>query len=202
MSLAEELFYQPVPVDDVREQLREYDEKVEHALELADSIFVVDKQSAEEAMNFASEARKLQKRLESKRLEITGPSRTFTSEVNALAKSYTARLEEVVDIIQHKIILWKEDTRIKHLDCASIYCEELSMSFDVDTAPDLTTIQSSGCTAYERGVWKYEVMDYRSVPIDYLEVNDSSIKLAMRNGVRNIPGLRIYRETKTSLRSK
>ena len=162
---------------------------------------MVDRKSAEEAMNFAAEARKMQKNIESKKLEITEPNRKFVSEINAIAKSYTARLDEVSDIILKKIQIWKDDTKIAAAENSdSLYCEELGESFDVNMAPDLSTIRSSGCTAYERDVWKYEVLDYRQVPIDMLEVCDSSVKLAIRNGQRSIPGLRIYKETKTSLR--
>ena len=201
MSLQEVTKVEPIAIRNIRDQLDEYKEKVERAVQLAEEIFVVDIHSAEEAMNFAAEASKMKKNIEEKKLDITGPARKFVSEINAVAKSYTARLEEVYDIILHKITLWKED--VKNTSSGdSIYCEELGESFEIGPVQDVSTVRSSSCTAYERSIWKYEVLDYRQVPIDMLEVCDSSVKLAIRNGERNIPGLRIYRETKTSLRSK
>lgn len=202
MSLAERIEFEP-SLTDVRTELCKYSEKVDRAVDLAKEVFVIDEKSAQDAMNFASEARKMQKSIESTRLAITHPSRSFISEVNLLAKGYSSRLEQVVDIIQQKICLWKEDTRIKDLDnTAEMYCDELGMSFEITNQTDLSKIRSVGGTAYERAVWKYEILDYRTVPIDFLEINDSSVKLAIRNGERNIPGLRIYKETKTSFRSR
>jgi len=199
MSLAESNYLEPVTVN-VRDQLLVYEEKVQRALDLAEDIHVDDKGSAKTAMDFAIEARKMLKSIEAKRLEITGPSRAFVSEINSIAKGYTTRLEQVSDTIQHKIDLWKEDMRLNHKD-ESFFCEELGEDFAIDTLPDVSTLRTSGCTAYERTVWKFEILDYKEVPIDFLEVNESSVKLAIKNGVRNIPGLRIYSETKTSLRS-
>ena len=201
MSLAERTKIEPIAIKNIKDQLEDYREKVERAVQLAEEIFVIDNHSAEEAMNFAAEAKKMKKSIEEKKLDITGPARKFVSEINAIAKSYTARLEEVYDIILHKINLWKEDVKSSSVN-ESLYCEELDTEFEINTCQDLTKIRASECTAYERTVWKYEVMDYRQVPIDMLEVCDSSVKLAIRNGERNIPGLRIYKETKTSLRSR
>jgi|WetSurMetagenome_2_1015567.scaffolds.fasta_scaffold398025_2 hypothetical protein len=45
----------------------------------------------------------------------------------------------------------------------------------------------------EKDEWTFEVTSLEKVPSDYLEVNEHSIKLAIKNGLRDIPGLKIYK---------
>lgn len=181
--------------------LTDFESHIESAVDLAQQIALVDKTSALEAVNYIAEIRKLKKQIESRKLEITATARTFVSEVNAVAKSLITRLENAVEDIEHKLFLWKED-EAKRSTVQSFFCEELGEDLTMDTSQDTSILRSSGCTAYERDVWRYEIVDYREVPIDYLEVNDTSVKLAIKNGIRSIPGLKIFRETKTTFRSK
>lgn len=187
-------------VEDVIPALSVYEESIDRAVDLANQVSIVNKESALEALNFASEIKKIKKELEARKLQITANARKFVNEINALAKGYVTRLENAVDEIEHKLFMWKEDES-KKSEVSSFFCEELGQDFALETTQDTSVLRSSKCTAYEREVWKYEILDYREVPIDFLEVNDNSVKLALRNGIRNIPGLRIYKETKTTLRS-
>lgn len=57
-----------------------------------------------------------------------------------------------------------------------------------------------GTTASLRGKWVHEVTDLSLVPAPYLMVNDAAIKAAIKGGVRAIPGVRIYQETKVQVR--
>lgn len=198
MSLAENrsLTY----ADEAIAELNTFEGFIDSAIDLADQVAIVNKESAEEAINFALDIRKLKKKIEARKLEITSNARKYVNAINTLAKGYTTRLDNAVDDIEHKLFLWKQD-EAKKSEVSSFFCEELGTDFALETIQDTSVLRAAGGTAYERDVWKYEILDYREVPIDYLEVNDGSVKLAMRNGIRNIPGLRIYKETKTTLRS-
>lgn len=57
-----------------------------------------------------------------------------------------------------------------------------------------------GVTASLRGRWTYEVVDSASVPRHLLMVNDAAVKAAIKAGERNVPGLRIFQETKIGIR--
>jgi hypothetical protein len=57
-----------------------------------------------------------------------------------------------------------------------------------------------GATAYAKEEWLYEVDDPTLIPLQYLEPSDPAIKAALKRGVREIPGLRIYREDKFIMR--
>jgi hypothetical protein len=42
--------------------------------------------------------------------------------------------------------------------------------------------------------WTFEVIDIGRVPTKYLEISSAAVRLAIRNGEREIKGLRIYQE--------
>jgi ribosome-associated translation inhibitor RaiA len=206
MSLAEkqeieEESFLPVLSNSVRGQLSTYETHVEKTLSMALQINVADQLSAEEAISFAGEARKMQKRIDGTRLKITEPYRDFVGEINSLAKKYTERLDKVSEIVESKITIWRQEETKKmsavDISAALESGEEMSI-----TIQDNSKVRAANCTAFERDIWKYEVKDIFEVPIDYLEIADNSVKLAIKNGLRDIPGLRIYKETVTQLRSR
>ncbi|MFH2076583.1 MAG: hypothetical protein ABIJ57_14770 [Pseudomonadota bacterium] len=56
-------------------------------------------------------------------------------------------------------------------------------------------------SAHQRKVWSYEVMDAALVPVEYKIVNEQSIRDAIKMGVREITGVRIFEEVKTVFRT-
>ena len=57
-----------------------------------------------------------------------------------------------------------------------------------------------GGTGFVRGTWTYEIEDLALLPPGYWSPDDDIIRAAINRGERNIPGLRIYREEKLSIR--
>ncbi len=51
-----------------------------------------------------------------------------------------------------------------------------------------------------RKVWKFEITSSGEVPREYLMVNETMIRSAVNNGIREIPGVRIYEDTQIALR--
>jgi len=203
MSLAEkETDFLPILCNEVKAQLDIYDNQVDNMVSMVKSIRVVDSIGAEKALELAGSARKLKKRIEETKLSITSPHRDFVSEINCLAKKYVERLDKISLEVEQKLNDWRYVTESSALarDIASNYGDlsDPNSSFLQDTRK----VEARSCTATTKDIWKYEVSDIFDVPIDYLEVSDNSVKLAIKNGVRAIPGIRIYKETVTQLRSK
>jgi len=61
---------------------------------------------------------------------------------------------------------------------------------------DTTVRTETGTTAFSKKPWKHEIVDVKLVPREYCVVSDSRIRDAIKQGVREIPGVRIYQETK------
>lgn len=69
----------------------------------------------------------------------------------------------------------------------------------VQDAPKVTRTESG--SASQRKVWTFEVIDAAQVPREYLMVDEKRIRDAVRMGTRDIPGIRIFEESKTVFRS-
>jgi hypothetical protein len=50
-------------------------------------------------------------------------------------------------------------------------------------------------------VWRFEVVDPAAVPREFLVVDEVAVRAAIRGGRRDIPGLRIYDDTRISVRT-
>lgn len=63
-----------------------------------------------------------------------------------------------------------------------------------------TTIISDSASASFKKVWTYEIQDPRQIPMNYWMINEKEIKTAIRSGIREIPGIRIYQEDSLAIR--
>lgn len=55
-----------------------------------------------------------------------------------------------------------------------------------------TTVKSMMGTATIRKTWDFEIEDETQVPRAYMIIDTSKIRIAVRNGIRSIPGVRIF----------
>lgn len=58
--------------------------------------------------------------------------------------------------------------------------------------PPAPTVRTALGTTTVRRVMDFEITDLAQVPADYLQVNAEAVRTAIRRGVRDIPGIRIY----------
>jgi hypothetical protein len=68
-------------------------------------------------------------------------------------------------------------------------------------AQEKVTRTETGTSAHPRKVWTFEVLDVALVPTEYKIVDEQAIRDGIKMGIREIPGVRIYEETKTIFRS-
>ncbi len=47
--------------------------------------------------------------------------------------------------------------------------------------------------------WTFEIIDFSKVPDDYKSLNNTEVNGAIRSGIRDIPGLKIYQEESLSI---
>jgi hypothetical protein len=65
---------------------------------------------------------------------------------------------------------------------------------------------ASGITASARTEWAFEIVAFDAVPLDALkpyfkrDAIDAAIRLAVRQGIRDLPGVRIFEDVKSSFR--
>lgn len=70
-----------------------------------------------------------------------------------------------------------------------------------DKEPEKAIVRGNlGSSTSTRSVWKHEVVDPGKVPSKYMMVDESAIKAAVKNGERDIPGIRIYEDKQVVIR--
>lgn len=63
-----------------------------------------------------------------------------------------------------------------------------------------TEINQSGANASVRMVWAFDVVDLAQVPVEFVTVNDSAVRQAIKDGTREIPGLKIYQKPTVAIK--
>lgn len=66
--------------------------------------------------------------------------------------------------------------------------------------PVHNTVRTGAGSAYGRTTWEFEITDEAQVPREYLAVNEQKIRQAVKAGIRQVAGVRIYEKTSTSFR--
>lgn len=61
-------------------------------------------------------------------------------------------------------------------------------------------INQSGENASVRMVWAFDVEDIKQVPAEFIVVNEKAVREAIKNGVRNIAGLKIYQKPTVAIK--
>lgn len=67
--------------------------------------------------------------------------------------------------------------------------------------PELSRVKTQlGVTAGLRDNWEFEVVNLNAVPAHFLMLNEAAVKLAIKQGARVIPGLKIENRPKVAIR--
>ena len=78
---------------------------------------------------------------------------------------------------------------------------QLAESQATATALELTRTRGvGGALTALKTVWTYEVEDITKVPTHLLQVNDAAVRAAIKQGAREVPGLRIWNDAKAFVR--
>jgi len=88
----------------------------------------------------------------------------------------------------------KGDARQEIIERTQETIQELADNAKIKT--QVKTIENTGITF--KKYWTYRLIDVRQVPRQYLELNLASVNQAVRDGVRDIPGINIFEKETTA----
>ena len=115
---------------------------------------------------------------------INKPLREKISEVNQIAGRILKPIGELKEILRTKILKYKN------------YCEEIERKkqLEINNKEKAEVIESSTAplNIQTRKNWKYEIINIKEIPREFLEPDLARITKAIRAGVRKIPGVKIY----------
>ena len=139
--------------------------------------------------------------IESKRKEITQPLNISLKAANTLFKELSSPLNEADGIIRDKIMEFREKresqaaAREKKLCLQAEEAEEDGDEELVEKLEDkieLVAPRVGESSTVKR--WTFEVEDIHKIPREYLLVDQVEINRAIRNGARDIKGIRIFQK--------
>lgn len=132
-------------------------------------------------------ARKLQEQIEAEQREIREAAERKAKEAAEALKKETdeaarAALQRTID----------EETEAANVPV------QVAVSPVIPEAPKAVRTESG--SAHQRMTWTFEIEDGAKVPRAYLAVDEQKIRQAVKAGIRQIPGVRIFEQASTTFR--
>lgn len=149
------------------------------------------------------------KRLDDKRKEYTQPLDESKKRIMADFKAITEPLEEFVSGVKSKMLTWAQaeqkrlDEEQKRIEAEALAKakEENVSEVQVPVVNTATKTQRGEvATTTIKKVWKWEPVDISLTPHEYLAFDGGKIAQAIRDGVREIPGVKIYQDDQIAIR--
>lgn len=209
----------PFDFSAVKTGLAAYDAELDRMVAEAAALTVATDDDNNVAVIMAGTAKKLNRRIEDKRKEYVKAPNEFVKAVNGLAKSYQDRLTIVEYGLKKKISQYAQkveierrrqeetDRRAQGKLQAQVNAEAAALNIEAPViapavVPELPRVtRTEAGTASQRKEWRFEVIDPEAVPREYLMIDERAIRQAVKAGVRKIPGVRVYEESITIIRS-
>ncbi len=162
-------------------------------------------EAAKEAVRISGLVKQLSKNIDAARKAVTDPYRKFINKINDIARGMTDSLDEVESLLNAKIGAWKKQETanlVTENEATAALMASLGVEVDVYKQEAPKTIRAEGATSYEKLDWAHEIVDESLIPREYLMVDERKIKISIKAGVRQIPGIKITQESKTMIRTR
>lgn len=148
------------------------------------------------------------KKLEEKRKELTAPILSAKKNIDDNFKVITEPLEEIISKIESEMkIFWRADQERKNAEQKRLEAEAILKAKDEgkeEVQVEIVNEKKSATGEISKTIyqekWTYTIIDENQVPAEFLEVSDRKVKDAIKNGLREIKGLRIFDDGKITSR--
>jgi len=177
-------------------------------IELANAQTVLNQEEADTANATLQTIAKGLKQIEEKRKSFTAPLNQSLNEINKTFKDVVAPINEAKQGLTSRLMEWRrqeqvridaerekavkeEDRRRKIQEAHAAKGHNIKEEITPVAKPVPFSVKDN---TKIRLTWTYDIEDETKVPREYLEVNRPSITAAVRSGVRDIPGVKIYQK--------
>ena len=150
-------------------------------------------------------AKEWEKAVEDTRKRLCKPLRDKIAHINDRALVLSDPLEEIIKIAKMKTTQYqamldqkKKEEDSKILDAAALF----DVADETYISDAKTKVRGDGALACQVTKKRYKLEDISKVPHRYLMVNEQAVKADMKLGITFIPGLSIYEEQETQLRTR
>lgn len=210
----------PYDLAPIRAQFAAYSQAIDNMVAVSVNHQVTDDESLKEAITLAGNATILNKEIDRERKEILDAPNRFAKAVNSFCKEFQTRLDTIAGGLKKKIADHQyrmEIARRKAEADAREAAEKLQEKVNAEAAeagvpapivaapvlPDQGTVTraESGTSAFVRKEWTFEITDPAAIPREYLIPDERRIREAVRMGIREIAGVKIFEKSSTVLRT-
>jgi len=148
---------------------------------------IINEESASQALSMSLQARKIRKQLDETRLTIVRPHLDFQRAVNKIVKEYEIVLEKIENDLKTKLDEYLQNST------SSNNAEFIAKSREI-------LVEDGKLAKVKKWVWELE--NEQLIPREYLSLDEKKIESAIKNGVRNIPGIKVFEKEEISMRIK
>ena len=168
---------------------------------LAIDIIVSAVEQRAPAVVLGIKAKRILDEAEQVRTNTVKPVNDAVKRVNAAFGFVTDRAKSIIGIIKPKILRFDELENIKQKEAELKAAKAASKGkYSAPPPPPMSSkIVGKEGKGQVKDHWTFEVLDKKKIPMDYLIADEKSIGVAVRSGVRSIPGVRIYNDPNLSL---
>lgn len=201
----------------VQKQIAEFSSKIK-------DIVVSNEDSLTIAEELAKQGRRLTNTIDDRRKEMTKPYLDTKKEIDTFAKQLTSNLEEATSKLRSQILNFKREqekkkqAELKRLEEEQRKREEEERKKQEQIEEETGVKIENSNTAIEkeyiekqkelnqsapkgmRKVWTFKVTDEEKIPREFLTIDESKIKQAIKNGARKIAGLNVFQKEQLHLR--
>ncbi len=177
-------------------------------IEIANTFTVENQQQADKANDVLKDITDGLKKIEAKRKSFTAPLNQSLKEINATFKKIAEPINTAKQGLTSRLMAWRtqEQARIREEQEKARKEEERRRKIQEAHAAKGHNVKEE-ITPVDKPVpfgindttktqlrWTFEIDDEAKVPREYLTVNNPAITKAVRAGVRDIPGVKIYQK--------
>ncbi len=183
--------------------------KIEQTLQRQTKDIIVLKQEAQKivirntkdvinAIEFLSKLKKKIKALEQERLKYTAPLNQSLKNLNSTFKTITEPLKNFEKEIKVSILMYRQDEeKRKNEREKKLQKENKNKNIHLKTAP--TVIESKSGKIRIPLRLKFKIINLKKIPLKYLKLNEIKVREDINNGMKKIPGIKIYKEESISI---
>jgi len=212
------IIYEPLDYDVARGQLLPLLDKFMQVEKEMNALDVDSVESAQQCAELIIRTKKYLKKIDEKRKNIISLPFKFTRYVNGLVKPFSDIGLRVVKSGSSKVGIWnvmREQQRREKEKRAKDEAEKLQEDIDkraeklgvepvklptMVMAKKQSPIRIDNGTITTKMVWTWKLTDFEKVPRLYLKIDGKALDDAVKAGIVNIPGVKIYEVPKTSTR--
>jgi len=186
-------------------QLAIYHQAVEEMLKKAEKVEVKDEKTNQLAVDMTAQVKRLWKQIEKKRKELVEAPNQYVKAVNNFARSFQDKLRNIERMLKQKIADYhraeaEKQKAILEKQLKNMKKGQADQALAIPKEKQITRTET-GAVAYQKKVWDFEIIDESQIPREYLCPNVKKIREAIRMGVREIPGIKIYEKLDINLRT-